>query len=136
MTDATEALIRQRARGAADAAQRWVDLESALKQITAERDDFRNRLSSIEQTSAILQADNNRLRIENDALKVENAVIMTRVRDAARIIVGIVSPEKGTPEEFAPQQESAELTKVIEGQQLIPLSDDGAAKMGKMFAAR
>lgn len=135
MTDPSEAMMRQRARDAQDAAQRWLDLERAYENALSERDSLASRVASYEQTHVMMQDELARLRAENKELGLQNQDMLSRVRDAARCIVGIVHQGDG-PEKFAPNPDGARLSHVIDPPTQTLEDVEGAEAMGQMFRPR
>lgn len=85
--------VRQaRSAAAADAAARWEQLESELETTKAELVKLRSHVQVIEESNKILHEDAEGLRTENDRLKHEKAVIMTRIEAAGDVLIGLIKP--------------------------------------------
>lgn len=90
-------LTERRADAAAEARQHVIDLEEAIKVAIDERDAANNRVTIVEEANALLHE--RVVQLEHDCKRAERRVMiaMTKVHDAAGIIVSILKdPEDGS----------------------------------------
>jgi chromosome segregation ATPase len=77
---------------AAEAAQRWQDLEDELTHTKSTLEDLRAVHNVLEESNRVLHEDIERLKLTNERLVRENTTIHARLSTAAEIIVGIMKP--------------------------------------------